>query len=138
MPTWLFGLLVGATIVSLGVGVMLGLAWVTGRGDDRPCDGEVDVGYAPNLIEAAAVEPFFQAINERCQYWLAIDAGGDVVAYKTTLPGRDCSVRWDIELTSWRCGATAVDASDLERWPVRVDDTDDGPPTLVIDFGPAL
>ncbi len=134
MPNWLFGTLVGALIVALGAGVMAGLAWVTGRGNEPSCEGSVEIGSAASLLELAEVEPYFQAIDERCRYWLATDTRGDLVAYKTVLEGEEC-VRWDIELVSWRCDEREVDPGDLERWPVSIEDLPDRPQTLVIDFG---
>lgn len=136
MPTWLFGTIVAVVVVALGFATMWGLTWITGRGDEPACDGEVDLGYAPSLTEAAGVEPFFQAVNERCQFWLAIDGDSEVVAYKPTLPGRDCRVRWDIELERWSCGVEEVEPTDLEQWRLRVNEPTGGLPTLVIDFGP--
>ena len=125
-----------AVIVAVGFGVIAGLVWVSGRGGEPSCDGEVDLGYAPELIEAAEVEPFFQPIDDRCQYWLAVDDDGEVVAYKTRLPGRDCNVRWDIELESWRCGDVEIEPDELQRWPSRVANRDGTERLLLLAWAP--
>lgn len=136
MPAWAFGVVAALVIMAVGLAVIWALVSIAGRGGEPSCDGEVDLGYAPELIQAARVEPFFQAVDDRCQFWLAVDEAGDVVAYKKQLPGRSCNVRWDIELQSWRCGDLAIDPADLQRWPARVE-IRDGLEHLLIDFGPA-
>jgi hypothetical protein len=135
MPTWLYGVVVAGVIVALGLATLGALMWLTARGDEPSCDGEVDMGFAPTLVDAAEVEPFFQAVDDRCQFWLAIDERDMVVAYKPTVASLDCNVRWDIDLKSWRCDKVEVDPAVLDRWPLRIEDRD-GLQHLLIDFGP--
>jgi hypothetical protein len=137
MPIWVYGVLVAVVVTALGIAVAFGLARLSGGAEQSAaCDGEVDFGYAPNLVEAAAVEPFYQAINGRCQLWFAIDAGGDIAAYQPVIEGRDCRVRWDIESSSWRCGGDEIAERDLVRWPLAVRPVENLD-HLFVDFGPA-
>ena len=135
MPVWLVGAVTAVTLVVGGLGIGLGLRWISGRGGEPSCDGRVEIGYAPKLAETAAAEPYFQAIDARCQFWLGIDDAGNPVAYKTSLRGKDC-VRWDLEVDVWRCGEEQVAVETLEEWPSSVEDLEDRPRTFVVDFGP--
>ncbi len=136
MPMWLYGSLVGALVIALGFGVMAGLVWLTDRGSDPACSGEVDFGYEPDLTKTASVEPTFQVVDERCRAWFAVDPRGAIVAYKTTLVGHDCSVNWNLETNSWECGSLSLDVAGLEQWPLRINQVGDGLPTVVVNFGP--
>lgn len=135
MPVWLVGVVTALALVVGGIGIGLGLRWISGRGGEPSCDGRVEIGYAPKLAETAAAEPFFQAIDARCQFWIGIDDAGDPVAYKTTLGGDDC-VRWDLEADVWRCDDEQIARDVLEEWPSSIEDLEDRPRTFVVDFGP--
>jgi hypothetical protein len=135
LPLWLYGTLVGVVVVALGIGVMVGLVWITDSDEAIACAGAIEMGYAPDISAAAAAEPDPQFIDERCKWWYAIDPAGDLVAYKTTITGRDCSVSWDYDDDLWRCGSQVIDESMLEQWPSRVVDLEDRPRTFVVDFG---
>lgn len=134
-PLWRFGVLVGVCVLGAGIAIMFGLIWVSGRGGGAACDGPVNLGDEANLRETVAAEPIFQAVSSRCQLWLTTDDRGALVAYRATLPGRTCTVRWDIGLESWRCGVDEVAETDLARWPLTID-TRSPRATVVIDFGP--
>lgn len=133
-PIWRFGVAVALAVIVAGVAVMAGLIWISGRGGGSACDGPVNLGDAANLRETVVAEPVFQAVSSRCRLWLTVDAKGDLVAYKATLPGRDCDVRWDIGRESWQCGDEEIAPVDLARWPLTID-TSSARPTVVIDFG---
>jgi hypothetical protein len=133
-PVWRFGVAVALAMIVAGVMVMVSLIWISGRGGGSACDGPVNLGDEANLRETVVAEPVFQAVSSRCQLWLTTDTTGALVAYKATLPGRDCTVRWDIGLESWQCGSAEIAPEDLARWPLSID-TRGGRPTVVIDFG---
>jgi hypothetical protein len=134
-PLWLYGTAVAALTIAFGVGIMAGLVWISGGSDDVACDGEIELGYAPDLAEQAAAEPIPQSIDARCRWWFSVDADGRLVAYRQSITGRDCDVVWNIAEDRWRCGADVVDETELEEWPSRIEDREDRRSMFVVDFG---
>lgn len=135
MPIWLYGCLVGVVTVAIGVGIMGGLVWISGGNDDATCEGEIELGFAPDIAEQAAAEPDPQAINTRCRWWYAVNPAGQLVAYRTMITGRDCDVLWDYNADVWRCDTEIIDESELEEWPSKIEDRDDRRTMFVVDFG---
>lgn len=124
-----------AVVVSIGLAIMAGI-WLLLRSSsgDAPCSGRVVVGYAPNLLERASKEPFFQG-GTRCGYWVTT-RGGRLVAVQTTIAGERCTVAWSIVRGEFVCGGRRLAWSELRTFPSRVvrgGSTDKG---WEIDFGP--
>ena len=137
MPLWLYGTLVAVVVVGIGLGVMAGLVWISDPGETVPCEGPIELGYAPDITEQAAAEPDPQFIDRRCRWWYAIDPNGRLVAYKNSVTGLDCQVGWDYDDDLWRCDGDVIDEALLEEWPSSIEDIDNRRSIFIVDFGPA-
>lgn len=126
-------LLLLSVFIVLAVGGLLAAGiWIASRGGSGPVEcGLVEVGTADDVrARIAEAGPEYASAGRRCDYWLALDAG-DVVAYRTMLTGRDCTVRY--AGGSFHCGDEELDPADLEQYPLAIHDAG-GVDVLVLDL----
>jgi hypothetical protein len=121
-----------AVLVTLALVVGAVMTVTSGRGSDT-C-GAVRNDAAKLRERIAAVGPLFVNTGGSCSFWVAL-VGGDLVAYDTTIPGRDCVVDYDREAGTFRCGGAAVGLARLRplRSEVR---TEDAVEQFVVDLTP--
>lgn len=126
-------LLSAFAVLAAGALIAAGIWVTTARGDRSTGCGLLRLGTADEVrarLEAGG--PEYASAGASCDYWLALDAG-DVVAYRTSLAGRDCTVR--LGGGEFRCGDDPVPPEELEQYPLRVEDID-GVDVVVIDLRP--
>lgn len=124
--------IVAATVAVLIFGLFIvGAIFVTTGGGKSPQCGRLSLGSADSVRREIqdAGGPWFQTGGGSCSFWLALD-GGDIVAYKLHIPGRDCTVTWN---GSYHCGGTVVAREELAQYPVTIE-TKDGIDNVVVDL----
>src|SRR5262249_54936268 len=103
--------IVAATLAVLAFGglIFAGIYFST-RGGKSPQCGQLSLGSAESVRREItdAGGPWFQTGGGSCSFWLALN-GGQIVAYKLHIPGRDCTVTWS---GSYRCGGEVVAESE--------------------------
>jgi hypothetical protein len=118
-------------VVAAGGLIAAGLLTAMG-GSDAPTCGRLPLGAADSFREQLEGGPQFRTGGGECGFYLALD-GGEIVAYKLTLEGRDCTVRYESE-RFW-CDDEPVPSADLEQYETTIETIDDVD-TLVVDLRP--
>jgi hypothetical protein len=127
------------SVVILGLGLLVaGGLWLSLRATTgtEACSGKVVVGWRPDYVKRAKLGPFYEPRDGICDYWVAFH-GGKLLAIKSTLPGRTCTVVWKGPKNTFTCGPDRVTWSELTTWPST--EVTSGPKThgWQIDFGTA-
>ena len=135
---------VKATLSVLAFGLLVvGLMyWSLNRGQtstNGTCGGRSRVGDVKGLLHDAKLSPTYSTLGGRCEYLLSPRGGvktAPLVAYKATLPGRNCKLKWEEPKKSFLCDKSVVAWAALQEWPSR--EVTEGPQagSFEIDFGP--
>jgi hypothetical protein len=129
--------IVGTVLAIIAVGLLIaGALLLTLRaGTTQPkCAGPIVVGIANSIRESVKESPVHNQFTSRCDYWAAVH-NGKLLAIKTSVPGRNCAVRWVDRLHSFVCGDATIGWSQLEYWPAREVNRPQQPGAWEIDFG---
>jgi hypothetical protein len=111
-------------------GLILTGILVSIRGGHSPTCARLSLGAVDSIRDELQGGPEFRTGGGACNFYLALD-GGDVVAYKITLPGRDCTVRWHDD--AYWCGSEQLTPDQLAQYPTTIE-TVGGFDTLVVDL----
>jgi hypothetical protein len=119
------------SVIAAGGLIAAGLLAAIHRGGGSPTCGLLPVGSVDSIrkdLEPGA--PLPRTGGGSCSFWLALD-GGDIVAYKLKVPGRDCTVNFHND--RFVCGGAPIPSADLEQYPTSIQ-TKDGIDDLVVDL----
>jgi hypothetical protein len=120
-------------VIAAGGVIAVGLYAAINRGGGSPTCGRLPLGSVDSIrsdLEPGA--PIFRTGGGSCSFWLALD-GGDIVAYKLKVPGRDCTVTFHND--RYLCGGTPIASADLAQYPTSIE-TQDAIDILVVDLRP--
>ncbi len=111
-------LITASVIVGIGLLIASGL-WLSLRattGGALACRGKIVVGWRPDYVTRAKPGPFYEPRAPGCDYWVAYH-DGQLLAIKTHLPGRTCTVDWKGSKNTFVCGADRIAWNELSTWP---------------------
>jgi hypothetical protein len=118
-------------VLAAGGLIAAGLLAAMHKGGSSPSCGVLPLGSVDSIrrdLEPGA--PLFRTGGGDCGFWLSLD-GGDIVAYKLSVPGRDCTVTFHND--RFVCGGVPLDSADLAQYPTRIE-TKDGFDELIVDL----
>ncbi|MDQ1518965.1 MAG: hypothetical protein QOI55_38 [Actinomycetota bacterium] len=121
-----------SAVLVIVAGALIALGLMTAlRGGNSPTCARLRLGAADSIRQQVDDGgPFFTTGGGSCGFWVALD-GGDIVAYKLHVPGRDCTVRYRNDRFS--CGGQPIASADLAQYPTSIQ-TISGIDTLIVDL----
>ena len=129
------------SILVIGFALVGVMYWSLNRGatsTNGQCGGKARVGDVKGLLTDAKLSPTYSTLGGRCEYLLSPRDGvktAPLTAYKATLAGRECKLKWEEPKKAFLCGSDVVLWPELQTWPSR--EIREGPQagSFEIDFG---
>lgn len=130
-----------AAILAIGFAIVGLMYWSLNRGggsDDGRCGGKARIGSIEGLLTDAKLSPTYSTLGGHCEYLLSPKDGvktAPLTAYKTTVPGRDCKLKWEEPKKAFLCDGAIVRWPELQTWPSREITEGEFAGSFEVDFG---